>query len=55
MSIVDNKKTPNLIINLLYLRDYTNADPKTFGKRLNKSQEQIDVLLMVLTNCTIRI
>lgn len=40
------KNASNLILNLLYLRDYTNFDTSEFGIRLNLNQEQVDTLLI---------
>lgn len=54
MNIVDREKTPNLILNLLYLRDHTSHDRESFGVRLNTNQKKIDVLLMALTECTVK-
>lgn len=54
MNILDRKSTPNLIINLLYLRDYTEYPQNSFGIRLHKDQRAIDVLLTVFADCKIR-
>lgn len=55
MNILDRKSTPNLIINLLYLRDYTNYPQNTFGVRLKKDQKTIEVLLIAMTDCKIQL
>lgn len=55
MNILDRKKTPNLIVNLLYLRDYTKYPQNTYGKRLDKNQATIDILLMAMSECKIQI
>ena len=55
MIIVDKNMAPNLIINLLYLRDYTNYSVETYGKRLNKNQRAIDLLLIVLKDYKIAV
>ena len=53
MNILDRKSTPNLIINLLYLRDYTDYPKNTFGIRLKKNQKTINVLLIAMADCKI--
>ncbi len=55
MNILDRKKTPNLIVNLLYLRDCTKYPQHTFGERLHKNQVAIDILLMAMSECKIQI
>lgn len=48
MNFLGRKEAPNLILNLLYLRDCTSYDRESYGNRLNKSQEAIEALLAVL-------